>query len=148
MEISNRGLDLIKSFEGLSLRSYADPGTGGDPWTVGYGHCGPDVRCGMTVTADRASELLREDVAHAQAAVESLVKVSLTTGQNDALVSFEYNTGKLKGSTLLAYVNQRKFRAAADQFLLWDHAGGRVLPGLTLRRTKERLIFLSPDLSD
>ncbi|HTF64490.1 MAG TPA: lysozyme [Edaphobacter sp.] len=141
MITSQRGLDLIKQFEGLRLTAYQDSVK---TWTVGYGHTGSDVHS-LTITRDEAEDLLLQDVKEAEHAVNSLVThVVLKQGQFDALVDFVFNLGAaaLHDSTLLRLVNAREFDNAADQFLRWDHAGGKVLPGLTKRREAERELFL------
>lgn len=141
-QINQAGLGLIERFEGCELDAYPDPGTGGEPWTIGYGHTG-NVHPGESITQPEAVALLGQDVIQAEHEVASLVEVVLTPNQFAALVSFQFNTGALAGSTLLAMVNQRNFQEAADQFGLWIHAGGQVLAGLVTRRAAERALFLS-----
>ena len=63
MKISPAGLDLIKKFEGLRLAAYPDPATGGEPWTIGYGHTGPEVHRGLTWTHDQAEAALEQAAA-------------------------------------------------------------------------------------
>lgn len=140
------GLKLIKDFEGLRLTAYPDPGTGGDPWTVGYGHTGPGVHPGMTITEAQAEEYLLQDLRTAQDAINRLVLVPLSPAQKDALTSFVFNIGGGKAfanSTLLRKLNARDYKGAADQLLRWDKAGGKVLAGLSRRRRAERELFLS-----
>lgn len=141
MQISSRGLGLIKQFEGLKLTAYRCPA--GVP-TVGYGHTGPDVKMGMTITEPQADALLRQDVAKFERGVEKLAPKT-TQGQFDALVSFAFNLGlkALEGSTLLRLHKAGDYQAAAPQFLRWNRAGGRILPGLTRRRAQERGLYLS-----
>ena len=93
MEYSKNGLDLTESFEGLSLVSYPDPATGGEPWTIGYGHTGPDVHPGLTITQEQAEELLMQDVKKAAAAVNAKVTGDITQEEFDALVDFVFNVG-------------------------------------------------------
>jgi lysozyme len=144
MPVTNAaGLDLIESFEGDELRAYPDPGTGGDPWTIGFGHT-ISVHPGETITQDQAVAFLKSDVAKAEQTVAAAVEVQLTPNQFSALVSFEYNTGALVGSTLLRYVNLKEFTEAADQFGSWIYAGGQAMPGLIRRRAAERALFLTP----
>lgn len=140
--ISQAGLDLIKQFEGLRLKSYLCPAS---VWTIGYGSTGPHVRQGMVISAPEAEALLRKDVGRFERAVEAMVKVTITQPQFDALVSFAFNvgTGALKSSTLLRKLNLGDYRGAADQLLRWNKAGKTVLPGLTKRRKAERALFLS-----
>lgn len=144
MKTSPRGLDLIKSSEGLHLRAYPDPGTGAEPWTIGYGSTG-GVTQGMSITVPQAEQRLQSDLSRVEATVDRLAAVPLTQGQFDALVSFTYNVGEgnFAHSTLLRLVNAGDFTAAAEQFGRWVRAGGKVLPGLVTRRAAERAIFES-----
>ena len=101
MKTSENGVKIIKSFEGLELTAYPDPGTGGDPWTIGYGTT-RGVTQGMVVTAEEAEELLVDDLVAYERAVMTLLPVEMTQGEFDALVSFCYNVGPtaLEESTL------------------------------------------------
>ena len=95
---------------------------------------------------EKATELLMTHVQdNIQGFIYSLVKVDLTQNEFDALVSLIYNigSGNFKSSTLLRILNQKKYDAAANQFLRWNKAGGRVLAGLTKRREHERELFLT-----
>lgn len=142
MKTSQAGIDLIKQFEGLELTAYPDPGTGGEPWTIGYGHTG-GVKPGDTVTEAEAEELLRQDLEKFEDCVNAYVSVPITQSQFDALVSFAFNVGcgALKSSTLLRLLNNGDTEAAAAQFGRWNKAAGRVLAGLTRRRGAERDLF-------
>jgi len=139
---SNAGLDLIKSFEGFSAKAYPDPAHGWNVPTIGYGTTA-GVKMGDTITKERAEELLREDVKRFEDQVLRLVKVPLTQGQLDALVSFTYNLGaaNLGNSTLLRLLNAGDYKGAAAQFDRWNKAGGKVLKGLVTRRAAERAMF-------
>lgn len=140
---SATGRALIKSFEGLSLRAYPDPGTGGEPYTIGYGHTG-GVGKNDVVTETRADELLERDLQRFEDAVSQLCPIT-TQSQFDALVSFAFNLGEgnLKDSTLRRLHNEGDYAAAADQFARWNKAAGRVLPGLTRRRAAEAKLYRS-----
>lgn len=145
MEISLNGLNQIKKHEGFSNTVYND--VAGNP-TIGYGHMlTPAERlAGLRyVTEAEATRLLAKDVAAAEAAVNSLVKVPLTQNQFDALVSFVYNvgTGAFSRSTLLKKLNAGDYVGAADQFGVWRLAGGRVVKGLVYRRQAEAELFKS-----
>lgn len=142
-KINAAGLALIEEFEGCELRAYPDPGTGGDPWTIGYGHTA-NVHAGQTITQEQAVAFLQEDVADAEQAVVDAVQVVLTPNQFSALVSFEYNTGAPASSTIFQFVNQNDFEGAAAQFGQWIHAGGQVLAGLVRRRAAEKALFETP----
>lgn len=139
---SDAGFALTKKFEGLRLAAYQDQV---GVWTIGYGHTGREVHGGMVITEDQADVLLHSDVAGAVACVNRAVTADVTQCQFDALVDFVFNLGcaRLLGSTLLRYVNAGEFDLAAPQFLLWDHAGGVVVPGLLLRRQAEMAMFQS-----
>lgn len=140
MRTSQKGIDLIKKFEGCRLEAYKCPA---GIWTIGYGHT-KGVKDGQIITQEQAEEFLREDLRIFEQTVESCVKVPLSQNQFDALVSFCYNcgSGALKTSTLLRLLNEGKYSSAADQFLRWNKAGGKVLVGLTRRREEEREMFL------
>ena len=69
MKMSNEGKKVTKYFESLKLRAYPDPATGGKPWTIGYGHTGPDVYPGLAISQTRADQLLDADLAKAEAEV-------------------------------------------------------------------------------
>lgn len=154
MKISNNGLNLIKTSEGLELEAYPDPGSGGDPWTIGYGHTGPEVRKGLVWSDAQADKALRQDVAQFERDVTSLVTVPVNQNQFDALVSFAFNVGSdidsddiaegLGDSTLLKKLNAGDYTGAANEFPKWNKSGGKVLSGLTKRRNAERSLFLTP----
>ena len=94
MEISAAGLDLLKRFEGCRLEAYPDPGSGGAPWTIGYGHTGAEVVPGLVITQAQAEAWLRADLAQSQRALETLLAgVVLNQGQWEALLSFCFNVG-------------------------------------------------------
>lgn len=143
MTPSQNCLDLIKRFEGCRLEAYPDPGTGGDPWTIGVGHTGPEVRQGMKISQGIADALLLKDLTHAQDAVERSVTVPLTQSQFDALCSFVFNVGAdaFKKSTLLKKLNAGDYLNACRQFNAWTHAAGQELPGLVKRRAAETAMF-------
>lgn len=142
MRVSDAGIELIKSFEGFEPVPYLDdvkiP-------TVGYGHV---IRKGekflKPLTESEATELMCRDLMEFEACVSALVEVDIEQCQFDALVSFTYNLGcgKLESSTLLKKLNAGLYEEAADEMLLWNRAGGKVLNGLTRRRQAERAMFL------
>ena len=136
---------LIKESEGCVLKAYPDPASGGDPWTIGYGHTGSDVRPGKVIDQAEADRLLDEDVDLFERGVIRLVNVDLTQGQFDALVCFAFNLGlgALQQSTLLKLLNAGDYEGAAKQFARWDKAAGKVMAGLTKRRQAESELFLA-----
>ena len=140
--MSDQGIAVLKDFEGVRLTAYPDPGTGGDPWTIGVGHTGPEVREGMTITASKADELLHKDLARFEAAVNRLAPKT-NQAEFDALVSFAFNVGEgnLASSTLLRKHNAGDYDGAAAQFAVWNKAAGKVLPGLIKRRAAEARMY-------
>lgn len=146
MKLNDAGLDLIKSFESLRLEAYPDPGTGGEPWTIGYGHTG-GVKEGDTCTEDEANQYLQTDLQKFCDGVCNLLTINLNDNQFSALVSFAYNCGlhNLKISELLKEINDSNFNHITVNFEAWDHAGGRVMGGLLRRRHAEANLFLTAD---
>jgi lysozyme len=145
VNVSQEGIDLIKSFEGCRLKAYPDPGTGGAPWTIGWGTTTGVVE-GMACTQEQADQMLADDVAAVGRMVNSLLKIKVNQNQFDALVSFAYNVGSgaLASSTLLRLVNAGEGEQAANEFPKWVHGGnGATLPGLVRRRAAERSLFLT-----
>ncbi|VAE69493.1 glycoside hydrolase family protein [Enterobacter hormaechei] len=146
MQTSEKGIALIKQFEGCKLTAYQDSV---GIWTIGYGWTQPvdgkPIRAGMTIKQETAERLLKTGLVSYESDVSRLVKVGVTQGQFDALVSFTYNLGarSLSTSTLLRKLNAGDYTGAADEFLRWNKAGGKVLNGLTRRREAERALFLS-----
>ena len=146
MQTSDKGIALIKQFEGCKLTAYQDSV---GVWTIGYGWTKPvdgkPIRAGMTIKQETAERLLKTGLVSYESDVSRLVKVGMTQGQFDALVSFTYNLGarSLSTSTLLRKLNAGDYAGAADEFLRWNKAGGKVLNGLTRRREAERALFLS-----
>jgi len=145
MNYSKNGLHLTEQFEGCKLTAYPDPGTGGAPWTIGYGHTGPEVHPGLTITQEQAEELLMQDVQKAAAAVNAKVTGDITQEEFDALVDFVFNVGagNFTASTLLKKVNAGDIHGAAAEFEKWDMAGGKHMAGLLRRRQAEASEFLS-----
>lgn len=144
MKTSQEGANRIAEHEGLRLEAYPDPGTGGEPITIGVGHTG-GVKLGDRITKEQAIDFLAADLDSAERAVSGAVKVPLSQKEYDALVSFVFNVGAgaFRSSTLLKLLNVGDRRGAADQFLRWTKAGGRDMPGLVRRRADERKWFLS-----
>lgn len=146
--INDRGLELVKVFEGLRLEAYQDSV---GIWTIGYGTTSDivPVRPGMVITESQAEMFLRQGLVRFEEDVAQLVKVPLTSDQFSALVVFTYNVGpgSLSQSTLRRKLNDGDYAGAAEEFLRWNKAGGEELPGLTRRRRAERALFLSQDYS-
>lgn len=151
--ISDQGVDLIATWEGFVPYAYNDAAGHA---TVGYGrllHHGPvtqadrdkwGTKTNPKLTRARGCELLRDDIREKAANhVRRLVKVPVTQGQFDALVSLTFNigAGAFASSTVLRQLNGKHYRAASLAFLMWTKAGGRVLLGLSRRRAAERRRF-------
>lgn len=143
MNISAQGLALLKVSEGFRSRVYLD--VNGFP-TIGYGHklnLAAHESFPQGVTEEQASQLLQQDISTAEQAVMRLVRVPLTQGQFDALVDFCFNLGqgRLASSTMLRDLNAGNYKAAAEQMLVWDHAGMVEVPALKARRQAEFKLF-------
>lgn len=137
MKISEKGLNLIKSFEGCKLTAYKDSS---GVWTIGYGHT-KGVKSGDKITQTKADEFLKEDVANSEKAVNNLLKrYKFNQNEFDALVSFTYNCGS--GNLLKLVKNGKRNKGQiADAILLYNKSGGQVLSGLNKRRKAERQMF-------
>ncbi|KUM04892.1 lysozyme [Chromobacterium subtsugae] len=146
MKTNAAGISLIKQFEGVRLTAYQDiVGV----WTIGYGHTGPEVKKGLTITQQQADQLLAADLQTFETGVGKAVTVPLNANQFSALVSFSYNLGlaNLQSSTLLRLLNQGDYAGAAAQFPRWDRAGGQVVTGLLRRRQAEQTLFQAPAIA-
>lgn len=139
MKMSNEGRKVTKYFESLKLRAYPDPATGGKPWTIGYGHTGPDVYPGLAISQTRAEQLLDADLAKAEAEVNKYGH-NLTQGQFDCLVDMVFNMGSgfirpdnINGDfdDFVASGNKVEMRKRIPQFRM---AKGKVMKGLVRRR--------------
>lgn len=142
-------VDLVRQFEGLYLKAYQDEV---GVWTIGYGHTADEGDIvpapGLVITEAKAIQLLAHDLNNHVARVQQLVTATVNDNMFGALVSFSFNLGdyNLQQSTLLSRVNTRRFSECINEFPKWNHAGGKVLPGLTRRRLSEANLFCSfPD---
>lgn len=144
MKTSSKGIDFIKSFETLQTQAYKPVPTERF-YTIGYGHCGPDVEPGSSITEVEAERLLAEDLADTERAVSnSIAGWDLKQCQFDALVSLAFNIGvsAFQHSTLLKLIKQRADEMTIrNEFGKWVHSGGRVLKGLQRRRKAEADMF-------
>jgi GH24 family phage-related lysozyme (muramidase) len=126
------------------VEAYPDPGTGGAPWTIGWGATGPDVAPGTVWTQAQCDARLAHDLARFAAAVDEAIGDAPTgQAQFDALVSFHYNTGAIARATLTRKHVAGDFAGAAREFGRWTRAGGRVLAGLVRRRAAEAGLYSS-----
>lgn len=145
MRTSQKGIDLIKEFEGYSERVYLCPG---GVYTIGYGHT-RGVQVGDTCTREKAEEYLKDDLRDTEEVILDLVDVPLTQNQFDALVCLVYNigSGNFYNSTIRKVINYKvsdieEYRRA---WMMWVKAQGRVLKGLVRRREAEFKLFSSND---
>lgn len=146
MKVSDECIKMIKHHEGVRLKPYQDPiGL----WTVGVGHLIGDgktlpIEWFRTLTIDEVDELLKSDLRKFERGVLRLCPNHLTQSRFDALVSFAFNVGlgNLQASTLRQKHNRGDILGAAQEFLRWNKAGGRVLRGLTIRRKDESNLYL------
>ena len=135
MKTSEKGINLIKKFEGCKLTAYKCPA---GIWTIGYGHT-RNVHKGEIIIQQQADELLKQDLLVYEAGI-NVMKLNINQNQYDSLVSFAFNLGlgALQKSTLLKRIkvnpNDTKIK---DEFLRWSYAGGKQLKGLLLRRQAE-----------
>jgi GH24 family phage-related lysozyme (muramidase) len=141
---SSNGIAFIKRLEGFSAEVYKD--SAGNA-TIGYGHLvrkGEDFSGG--ITEERAAQLLLQDVQTTVGAVNTKVTARVSQNQFDALVSFTFNVGagSLGKSTLLDNINSGK-SVTKSNFTAWNRAGGKVVPGLTDRRTAEFYLYSKGD---
>lgn len=138
MKTSQRGIDLIKKFEGLRLTAYKCPA---GVYTIGYGHT-RGVKRGMKITEEEASAYLAADLRNSEKAVERYDSIyHWNQNEYDALVSFTFNCGATNLRSLLR--NGRRNRSQiADTLPLYRKSGGKVLKGLVRRRAAEKALFL------
>lgn len=141
---SKDGLHLTEQFEGCRLTAYPDPASGGDPFTIGFGHTGSDVYKGLTITQEQADALLQADIKRFSDHVNRFVLHDLTQSEFDGCVDFCFNAGcgNFDHSTLLKKINAGDTEGAANEFLKWNMAAGHVMAGLVRRRGAERSLFL------
>jgi len=141
MKTGNKGIELIKHFEGCELEAYKCPA---GVWTIGYGHI-KGVKEGMTITETQAEEMLKSELNEYEGYINNLVTAELNQNQFDAMVSWVYNLGggNLKASTLLKVLNSGDYDGVPAQMMRWNKAGGKVLEGLTRRRQAEADLFVA-----
>ena len=149
--IGAAGIALIKRFEGCARqrpgRRYEadpDPGTGADPWPIGWGATGPGIGPGVVWTQAQCDARLETDLARYAAEVAAALGAAATSqSQFDAMVSFHYNTGAIARATLTRRHIAGDRSGAAREFARWTRAGGRVLAGLERRRAAEAALYLT-----
>lgn len=141
-DVISQATTLIASFEGCKLTAYRDPV---GIWTIGYGTTyinNLPVKASQKITQDEALELLQIDVTILYNNIRKVLP-SLSDNQMIAVLDFVYNIGfyAFQNSTMFKYLKAGQFTLASTQFPLWNHSGGKVLPGLTRRRASEQTIF-------
>jgi|TARA_B100000073_G_C23729639_1_gene570402 lysozyme len=143
--ISDKGIGIIKQFEGCQLIAYQDAV---GVWTIGYGHT-KNVSEGDIISSAQAEALLLKELKEYEDYVNKLVTVPLHDYQFDALVSWTYNLGptNLANSTMLKKLNEGKYNEVPDEMRRWNRAGGKVLEGLVIRRDYEAKLFAG-EMSD
>lgn len=147
--ISPAGIALIKQFEGCARRrsdgrfeAYPDPGTGAEPWTIGWGATGKGIQSDTIWTQAECDARLERDLARYAVQVTQALGSALTRqNQFDAMVSFHYNTGAIARATLTKLHKAGDFAGAQAEFGKWVHAGGKRLNGLVRRRAAEAALY-------
>lgn len=168
MKTSRNGQAVMHHYETCELEAYPDPASelgkactsrkllmrdyrkvpawqdmNGSPWTIGWGHTGPEVRQGLKWDQQTADVVFAQDLQRFESGVIGALKVGVNQGQFDALVSFAYNVGlgNLRSSTLLKMLNAGNAAGAALQFGRWNKAQGKEMLGLSRRRKSEKALF-------
>ena len=142
---SEDGRKAIIKHEGVRLKAYPDPGTGGEPWTIGVGHTSragpPDVRPGMTITREEADEILAADLNRFEKRVHQHMG-NVPQHVFDGAVSFDFNTGRIHNASWVRHFKAGDMERAENSLKQWNKAGGRIMRGLVNRRKEEAdLIF-------
>lgn len=143
MKTSQRGLDLIKQFEGFRGEAYRDVV---GVLTIGYGFTS-NVREGDTMTKAQANARLARELSGYELAVKVATDGQCNQNQFDALVSFCWNVGieGMQRSSVIKAHRRGDYQAAARAFALWNRAGKKEWPGLTRRRAAEAALYLEPE---
>lgn len=137
MMINNKGIALIKSFEGLRLKAYKAIPTE-KYFTIGYGHYGADVKEGQTITESEAEKLLRADLQKYEGKVNKYSAYNWNDNEYSALVSFAYNIGNIDGLTKKGERSREEIKKVWKSYC---KAGGKEIPGLVRRREAELKLF-------
>lgn len=142
MQISKNGIELIKSYEGLSLKACKCVASE-KYYTIGYGHYGVDVKANDKITKAKALELLQNDITRIEILAKNKVPFISTLNQNqyDALISFSYNCGV---GNLAKLCKDNNLTNISNRFTLYCKSSGKFLQGLYNRRVKERKLFNTP----
>jgi len=159
MKVSDACVEMIKHHEGVRSKPYRCPA---GLWTIGVGHVLYPEQAKLKLEERSAYPLRPEhDKIWSDVGIDAILRSDLTRFESgvlrlcpgainsqahfDALVSFSFNVGlgSLQSSTLRMKYNRGEYEAAADEFVKWNKAGGRILPGLTRRRLEEQALFLT-----
>jgi len=143
VNISEKGLQLLKHYEGCELNAYR---CSADVLTIGYGHT-KGVTEDMVITQEEADQMLQDEMPEYESYINDMVTVDLNQDQFDAMVCWVYNlgSGNLASSTLLKVLNEGDYEAVPEQMKRWNKAGGKVLNGLIKRRDSEAKLFCSEE---
>lgn len=151
ISVPKTAIELAKRFEGFHRVPKADPGRAhpyicpAGYWTIGYGHLCESTHRPITVA--EAEAYLAQDLRKAVVATLRYcpLLVAEPEGRLSAIVDFTFNlgAGRLQTSTLRRRVNHRDWVAATQELRRWIYGGGRVLPGLSIRRESEATYLLS-----
>jgi GH24 family phage-related lysozyme (muramidase) len=140
-EISQEGIDFIKSFEGCRLEAYQNKGE--THYTIGYGHYGSDVKAGQVITQEVAERLLKADlVGYTELVLKECEYLELKQNELDALVSFTYNAGIGSLKKLTANGTRTKEEIAEHITAYTKSSSEANRKGLTKRRLAEKNLFL------
>lgn len=146
-KLNQAGIDLIKSFESCSLKAYPDPATKGAPWTIGWGHTGPEVKPNSVWSQALCDEVFKRDCdSFAHHMIEHLMlPSSVNDNQFSAMLSFAYNLGM---HTLEDVIDDVGLEGFADKIQEYVYAGPKgkkkVMKGLVIRRVQEAILFNTP----
>lgn len=145
MTINAETIALVKEYEGLVLKAYPDPGSGGIPWTIGYGHT-RGVKKGDVITQAQAEAFLKADLEDTVNTIKRYVKVPLNDNQYGAIASFIFNVGEgtFAKSSVLKYINAGKLDSVPGRLALYRTASGKVMTGLVRRRAAEGNLWMKP----
>jgi len=138
---SDNAVQLIKQFEGCKLEAYQDVR---GIWTIGFGTTGPGIVEGLTISQNTADAMLKGHVKEVGLSLTDFIGQGIPQDCFDACTCLAYNigTGNFKTSTLLKLIKAQDLKGAAQEFLKWDHAGGKEIEGLKRRREAEMALFL------
>lgn len=150
MEIGPKGIEIIKHFESCCLKSYPDPVTKAEPYTIGWGSTyyadGSKVQLGQIISQDEADILFKKTLKTYVDSVNSNIKCATTQNQFDSMVSLCYNIGPAnfgRSSVIKAHNQKPGDKLVGTAFLLWNKSKGIVIKGLTTRRNAESDLYLS-----